>query len=970
MKRRALLTCAVILAALSLPMKIVGEELPEKIVDVYEGASMIKMPYKTGGTAGVRWRLFHGTNLYKFTEWDLYLQSTPENSTVTNFWIEEGNANGSLYLPGDAGTSLASVVESVSLTYFSEGTYISEIGPNAFEGFSKLKYVTFPQGKGPVTIGDEAFKDCKNLFAVNGLQYVVNVGDYGFYGTGLRKNIPQSTWGYVDYQFANSSSISIGSAFSRSFSGRIGVGAFYGCTNFTTVIIGSPFTTIGNVAFAECSALNLLTIGDNVNSIGTDAFRGCTNLSNIKFGKSLPGGVDLTLSFPSAMNLNTIEISDNNPYYTDEGGCLVDITTQTLRLGTCNTKNIPQGVVTIGKKAFYGRTGLESVALPATVTTISSNAFNGCTALREFTCNATTPPTFGANAFTGIPDDAILYVPTPAAVTAYADSEWYIYFKDIRVGGTDTNGIFWTITQESDGNYTLTISGNGAMTDYNDTGKAPWSRGNIGTDVFNKITKVVIDEGVTHIGNYALSQLGSANSNDVKVEFPSTLTSIGSYAFSFSYGLKNLEIPSSVNNIGTAIHYYCKNLSAITTSKDNTTYYTKDNCLIEYSSNTLVIGCYTSTIPDGVEIIAPYAFSGQNQLDEIALPSSLTSVGARAFYSCSRLTSISFGEAVNYIGDYAFNNCSSLSSVTCLAYEAPTLFNNTFSSKPTLYVYYTPNYSSHSSKFKSIEAIPITITDGTVENYEDIFEEDILLSRVEYNRTLLADSKWNALYVPFEIPVADIIDKYDVAYINDVRLYDSNGNNETDENDQMATEVIKVTSGTLHANHPYIIRVKKSLSTDDAVAARNMSLALSTKLCQAEENTYDCSSLYTRYEFAGTYNKISKEQIMEQCGGNAGLYAIATDGSWHIIKDGSSLKPFRVYLSITNRDGSPYRPNETAAAAIRIRVAGEEDEETTGIDNSQFTIDNSQFVYDMQGRRVEKPTKGIYIVGGKKAVMK
>jgi hypothetical protein len=265
------------------------------------------------------------------------------------------------------------------------------------------------------------------------------------------------------------------------------------------------------------------------------------------------------------------------------------------------------------------------------------------------------------------------------------------------------------------------------------------------------------------------------------------------------------------------------------------------------------------------------------------------------------------------------------------------------------------------SDYFTIEGIPVTITDGAVDNYEDIYEEDILLSRMEYNRTLLADSKWNALYVPFEIPVADIIDKYDVAYINDVRLYDSDNDGEIDDNG-MEVEVVPVKSGTLNANTPCLIRVKKSLSTEDAAAARSMNLALETKLRPAEEKKFECSSIYKKFAFTGVYNK----RVMDVDEDFTGAFAIATDGNWRASK---SLKPFRIFLQITNRDGSPYQPTD-ASASIRIRVAGE-DEEATGISSPEAATDNAeQVIYDLHGRRVKNPTKGIYIVNGKKTVIK
>ena len=78
------------------------------------------------------------------------------------------------------------------------------------------------------------------------------------------------------------------------------------------------------------------------------------------------------------------------------------------------------------------------------------------------------------------------------------------------------------------------------------------------------------------------------------------------------------------------------------------------------------------------------------------------------------------------------------------------------------------------------------------------------------------------------------------------------------------------------------------------------------------------------------------------------------------------LNPFRVYMTITEREGSPVKVSAAAMARVRIVTRGE----STGIDNLQFTIDNaaSGAVYDLQGRRVENPAQGIYIVNGRKVI--
>ena len=67
----------------------------------------------------------------------------------------------------------------------------------------------------------------------------------------------------------------------------------------------------------------------------------------------------------------------------------------------------------------------------------------------------------------------------------------------------------------------------------------------------------------------------------------------------------------------------------------------------------------------------------------------------------------------------------------------------------------------------------------------------------------------------------------------------------------------------------------------------------------------------------------------------------------------------KAYLNVPKAGGS--------ASALTIRFEGDG---STGIEHSEFTIQNSEFIYDLQGRRVLNPTKGVYIVNGKKVVIK
>ena len=139
-----------------------------------------------------------------------------------------------------------------------------------------------------------------------------------------------------------------------------------------------------------------------------------------------------------------------------------------------------------------------------------------------------------------------------------------------------------------------------------------------------------------------------------------SVTSIGDYAFSYCYGLTSIEIPSSVTSIGESAFFYCDGLTSIVVDEGNTIYDSRNNCnaIIETASNTLILGCKNTIIPEGVTSIGNYAFFGYGGLTSIEIPSSVTSIGVGAFRECYGLTSVVSCIAAEDLfapGDYAFN---------------------------------------------------------------------------------------------------------------------------------------------------------------------------------------------------------------------------------------------------------------------------------------------------------------------------
>ena len=251
---------------------------------------------------------------------------------------------------------------------------------------------------------------------------------------------------------------------------------------------------------------------------------------------------------------------------------------------------------------------------------------------------------------------------------------------------------------------------------------------------------------------------------------------------------------------------------------------------------------------------------------------------------------------------------------------------------------------------EAVELESLTINDGALTEYKNYVFTTV--GTLTYTRTL-PNLMWNALYVPFEIPVSELAENYDVAYINDVHSYDTDDDGEIDD---LQMEVIKITTGKLWANYPYLIRAKN-------VDAKEMNLELTDATLRAtKENTVTCTSVFMQFDVTGTYNIMSQEDYPE-------ILAISTDGAWKKLAEDTALKPFRLYLTLTALDGSPVVVEEEALTRMRIVTRGEEGD-VTGIEDAQFTIDNSEMkIYDLSGRRVKTPAKGgVYIINGKKVV--
>ena len=885
------------------------------------------------------------------------------NSTNKTVAVTYKGDNSNSYAEEYNGT--VTIPKSVKNNYNGITYSVTSIGNHAFKGCTSLTSIEIPESV--TSIGSGAFSDCTSLSSFEIPESVTSIGIGAFEGcTSLTSiNIPESVT-------------------------SIGWDAFSGCTSLTSINIPESVTSISG-AFKNCTSLTSINIPESVTSIGSSAFKGCTSLTSIEIPESVTSiGDD---AFEYCISLTAI--------------------------------NIPKSVTSIGNSAFKGCSSLASIVIPANVTSIGMFVIEGCSSLKSIISLIPADKLFSPDNNTFIYTDktyCTLYVPKGATAKYKATSMWRDFKNIVEINGQCGENLFWSFDDESG---ILAILGSGAMYNYNNSYNiTPWNNlkkqikslsiksGKItispyafsecdalrtiisevpaanlsapGSNAFSDVDKgeciLAIPVGAketytateqwkdfTNIvefvtsskcGDYLywsfddetgiLTILGSGamyyhcfNYEDApwydnltsiatvrfignpksisryafsdctsltSIEIPESVTSIGNFAFSDCTSLASIEIPESVTSIGNFAFSDCTSLTSIEIPESVTSI-----------GSGAFEGCTSLTsieIPESVTSIGEHAFKGCTSLSSIKIPSSVISIGSRAFYDCKALTNVEIPSSVTSIGERAFYNCKALTSLISYI-PAEKLF--------------TPGESAFYGidHFNCVLYVPA----GAKSTYAATANWEYFINIVEAYELTVSSAGYATMYLDKAVGMPEGVEAYTANRV---------------EGDRLKMQPVE---GIIPANTAVIIKAEEG----------NYSFIPNDETPEAIEDNL------LRGTVADTYVKPqsgSVAYVLSMVDGVVGMYrAKLTDGTFKNNANRAYMLLSELNVGDGNLDTSD--PGSQLSNGYRFDFSG-----TTAIESVETESTAPAVYYDLSGRRVENPVSGIYIINGRKVLIK
>lgn len=482
---------------------------------------------------------------------------------------------------------------------------ITSIGERSFAGCTNLKELKL--SKNLDTLGNRAFLNCTALKSVKVPKTLKNIDTYGWNWW-----YPfQGCSGITEIEFAEGIT-SVPYALFGDCTGlkevtipdtvtSISERSFAGCSNLETVIIPDSVTSIGASAFNGCSALVNVKLPEYLDSIGNYAFRNCISLKSIYVPKTLKNvdtyGWNWHYPFDGCSGITSITFAED----------LTDIPANLFGNCICESVElvIPEGVVSIGDRAFTGCSNIKSISFPSTLTSIGTYSFKG-TGVSKIE----------------LPDNI-----TRIGTSSFSDSSNLVSVK-------------WnnTISDIPDGTFTNCVQ--------LESFAFPEVITKVGKEAFSgcsALKDIKWNATIKQLGNEAFMNCDALK----EILLPDSIESIGDGAFRDCETLTTIKIPNSEMTLGSNVFYNCDSLAAITIPDSVTSI----GSSIFYDCDALT----DVTLGTGITSIPSSAFEHCDVLQSIVLPYRTATVGANAFKNCVALTEITIPRATTSIDATVFS---------------------------------------------------------------------------------------------------------------------------------------------------------------------------------------------------------------------------------------------------------------------------------------------------------------------------
>ncbi len=574
---------------------------------------------------------------------------------------------------------------------------------------------------------------------------------------------------------------------------------------------------------------------------------------------------------------------------------------------------IGNSVTSIGENAFRYCDGLTSVTIPNSVTSIGTRAFYDCSGLTEVTIpNSVT--SIGTSAFCDC--SGLTEVIIPNSVTSIGDNAFY------RCTGLTEVIIPNSVTSIGEWAFYNCFG----LTTVNFNATNCTSMGSSSYPVFancSNFSTLNIGENVTNIPDYAFYKCSGLTS----VTIPNSVTSIGTRAFYGCSGLTEVTIGNSVTSIGVSAFSNCSGLTSVTipnsvTSIGEDAFY---GCtgLTEVNITDLSAWCKIDFIHKAYSNPLYYAkhlkLNG-TEITNLVNPNDITEIKSFAFWSCTDLTSVTIPNSVTSIGDEVFKYCSGLNKIISLNPTPPTCASDT--------TFYSTNYTE-ATLYVPKDSYAKYFIDGVWGKFTNIVKIETVVSSIKLNATSIQLDKGTIYTLSATINPTD-------ATITDIIWTSSNPQVATVDQSGMVTALSEgiaiITATTIDGS---------DVSASCNVAVNNVETKISLSKTEASLPVNEIMTL--------SYTIVPSTTSVQWSTSDPNIAAIKvnSDNSVTVVGMADGIAT----ITATATDGS----DVSASCVVTVGNAGITDVKS---DNTATEVAR----YDINGRMLAQPTKGINII--------